>query len=127
MYKFFEYCFYRICYVYNKRKIDKHPYIFACGWVALGQISNIMTIINLYFIINQTKYNFPLVFIPILIVVYVSNFLIFFTDRKYKYYLEYYKNENHRKIKGWGVFFYILVSFILWQMSMIKLFWIPVS
>jgi hypothetical protein len=125
MYKFFDYCFYRICYIYYKRKIDSHPYVFACGWVSLGQISNIMTIINLYFIINHTKYNFSLVFIPILLIVYTSNFFIFFTDKKYKYYLEYCKYEKHRKIKGWGVLLYVFLSFILWQMSAIKIFWIP--
>ena len=37
------------------------------------------------------------------------------TEKKYQELTEKYKNEKHKKLKGWGVFFYLVSSFVVWM------------
>ncbi|MDR1347226.1 MAG: hypothetical protein LBJ63_02180 [Prevotellaceae bacterium] len=125
MMKFFEYCFYRIANSKLYKKLDKkEPYIWACGWITLSQSCNIMTIITLYYIINNTKYDFKSVWITTFIVVCCINILLL-TRKKYEKLQIYYKDEKHKTIKGWGVFLYVILSLLLFGYVMIKLFWVP--
>jgi hypothetical protein len=113
MYRFFEYCFYRICFVYYKRKIDTSPNVYACGWVCAAQLFNILTIINIYQIFTNAIFDKAILVWGIAIPIYFVNYFIFFTKQKYKWMVEYYKNEKHRKLKGWGVFLYVSVSILV--------------
>ncbi|MBR7014433.1 MAG: hypothetical protein IKI07_06190, partial [Prevotella sp.] len=35
------------------------------------------------------------------------------TEKKYQELTEKYKNEKHKKMKGWGVFFYLVFSILI--------------
>jgi hypothetical protein len=126
MLKFFEYCYYRIANSKLYQKLDKkEPYIWARTWVSICQAWNILTIITVYHIINNTKYDFKPVFFSIFIVIHITNTFVFLRKKKYLDLQMYYKNEKHKTIKGWGVFLYVILSIFLFGYVMIKLFWIP--
>ena len=113
MIKFFDYCFYRIHYVYVKRKIDSAPRVYSTNWVSFGQICNILIFIQLFCFVINVK--FEIVFaIPLYIIVYGINYFIIFTKKKYDDLAEKHKKESYKKLKGWGVFLYLLGSLIIW-------------
>jgi hypothetical protein len=111
--KFFDYCFYRILSYYIKRKVDKHPLIYTTGWVTLGQSCNIITIVTLFCFIFDIKYDFKTIWTCLVIIVYLINDRFLLTYKKYEKLSEIYKDEKHKKLKGWGVFSYIIVSILL--------------
>jgi hypothetical protein len=114
MYRFFEYCFYRICFVYHKRKIDIHPQIYSSGWVTGAQLFNILTIVDIYQIFTNTKYNATILVWSIVISLGIINSFILLTEKKYIKLTEKYKEEKNKKIKGWGVFLYVSVSILIY-------------
>jgi hypothetical protein len=123
MYRFFEYCFYRIATVYIKRKIDKHPFVYACGWVTFGQLGNILTIFDIYQIFtNRILGNDKLLIWSIVLPLYIINTFFFMNEKKYKWMVEHYKEEKNRKIKGWAVFLYEIVSLLAFLTTRIILF-----
>lgn len=125
---FFDYCFYRIARSKLFYKQDKKaPYLAAGVWVTMCQVWNITAIITIYHIIYNTTYDFVFVFIPIFLILCLFNGLFFLTKNKYDKLVISYKDEKHKKIKGWGVFLYVISSILLWVFVMIKLFWVPVQ
>ena len=128
MITFFDYCFYRISTSWYYRKIEPStPYIWVCGQVTGCEVFNIMTLINVYHLINHSTYNFEIVFIPILIIVAMVNIFVLLTQKKYEFLIEHYKDEKHKKLKGWGVFLYVISSLFLFLFTEFKLNWIPAT
>jgi len=126
MLRFFDYCFYRITYSKYYQRVDKKdPYIWAWGWISLCQTFNVLSIIIIYYLIIDTKFNFKLVCIPIYLTIYFLNIYCFLPIKKYKEMGKLEKNEKYRKLKGWGVILYILLSFAIFGFVMVKLFWVP--
>jgi hypothetical protein len=124
---FFDYCFYRCASSKFAQKLDKQEYahIAPAVWMTIFQTCNITTIITLYYIIIDTKFDFeiviPSVFIPIALV----NALYLFTRKRYEVLKIRYKDEKNKKLKGWGVVLYIVLSLAVWLIVGIKLFWVP--
>jgi hypothetical protein len=112
--------------VYIKRKIDKAPQIYSTGWVTLGQLCNILLIIRiLCFIFNlNLEYNSKISVGIISLLIYSINSFFLLTKKKYEKLAEKYKNEKHRKIKGWGVFLYLVGSVFLLVYTGLKPFYV---
>ena len=123
MIKFFEYCFYRISAFYDK-KVYSPPFAYSITWVSFPQTCNIITVINLFCFIVKLKYDFHLIillacyFIVIITTFVINGFLL--TEKKYKELIKRYKNEKHKKIKGWGVFLYVICSMFLFVYTFYK-------
>ena len=112
---FFEYCFYRYSSCKFSQKQDKEdPYLAPIAWVTFCQMCNILTIITIYYLIIETKFDFPSVCLTIAITLYLINSFFFLTKKKYEALKERYKDEKNRKRKGWGVALYIFLSFLIW-------------
>jgi len=127
--KYFEYCFYKLTNSKLFQKADKkEPHLAPRAWVTLCQACNILAIIETYIIISNIKFdikNFKYTWIPICITLYLANTFFFLTKNKYKELTIRYKDEKHKKLKGWGVFLYVLLSILMWGVVSIKLFWVP--
>ncbi|MBR3389244.1 MAG: hypothetical protein IKG83_01855 [Prevotella sp.] len=115
MKKFFYYCFYRIHSWYIMHKIDRTPRIYSTHWIASGQSFNVMSLLTIFFYYFDIKFEFLFVLAPIYITLYVLNYSFLLTEKKYQELTEKYKNEKHKKLKGWGVFFYLVSSFVVWM------------
>jgi hydrogenase-4 membrane subunit HyfE len=125
--KFFDYCFYRCAYSKFAQKLDKEEsaHIAPAVWIILCQSWNIITIIMLYYIIIDTKFDFITVYISIFIPLALVNALFLLNRKKYEELRILYKDEKNKKLKGWGVVLYIIFSFLFAVIAMIKLFWVP--
>ena len=125
MIKFFDYCFYRCAFSKFAQKLDKEEYshIAPAVWITLCQSWNIITIITIFYIIIDTKFDFIAVYIPIVIALVIVNIFLL-TRKKYEASIIRYKDEKHRKLKGWGVGLYIILSLLLFTIVTIKLFWV---
>lgn len=113
MYTFFEYCYYRIQSWYIVHKVDRTPRVYSTHWVSVGQTSNVITLISFLFFYLNIKVEFLSIFFPIHIIHCWLNYSFLLTEKKYQELTEKYKNEKHKKIKGWGVFFYLIFSFVI--------------
>ena len=113
MYTFFEYCYYRIHSWYIVHKVDRTPRIYSTHWVSFGQTSNVITLICPLCYCLNIKVEFLFIFFPIHIIHCWLNYSFLLTEKKYQELTEKYKNEKHKKLKGWGVFFYLLSSFAI--------------
>ena len=116
--KFFNYCFYRIHYLYIKRKIDKDPRVYSSNWVSFGEICNILIVIQLFLFLLEIKCKILFVAIPLYIIIYVMNYFVLLTTKKYENLLEKYKDETHKTLKAWGVVLYLVGSLALFIVSL---------
>ena len=77
MIKFFDYCFYRIATTKYVRKVDpKYPWIMAFGWISLCQLSNILTVINIYHLCNNLTFEAKPMVITVGIPIYIINIFL---------------------------------------------------
>ncbi|MDR1198829.1 MAG: hypothetical protein LBK94_07445 [Prevotellaceae bacterium] len=128
MIKFFDYCFYRIATTKYFQKVDpKTPYIWAFGWTQFCELLNILTFINIYHLFDNSRYDYEIVPILICIPLSIINVFILLTKKKYNKSIAYYKDEKHKKLKGWGIFLYVIGSMLAFGYTGVKLFWVPVS
>jgi nitrogen fixation/metabolism regulation signal transduction histidine kinase len=107
------------------QKLDKNaPHLAPFAWLTLCQSWNVIMLIMIYFIVIDKKFDFIVVYISIVILLFiVNNFLL--TRKKYEALKIRYKDEKNKKLKGWGVGLYIILSFLLVMIVMGKLFWVP--
>lgn len=127
MITFFDYCFYRIATTRYFQKVDpKMPWIWAFGWVSFCQTGNVLTLIDVYQIFTNSTYNYESWIWPIAIFISIINMFLL-TEKKYNRLVEHYKEEKNKKIKGWGVFLYVLGSLFIYIYIGVKFFWVPVS
>jgi accessory gene regulator protein AgrB len=108
------------------QKVDpKTPYIWAFGWISSCQLGNILTITGIYQIFtNTTLDNDKLLVWSIAIPLSIVNMFFMTTEKKYKWLVEHYKDEKNKKIKGWGVFLYVIGSMLAFGFTGTKLFWV---
>ena len=107
------------------QKVDpKHPFIWASTWVTGAQLFNILTIINIYYIFTNSTYDgdIKLLVWSIVIPLCIINYFILLTEKKYIKLKEKYKEENNRKLKGWGVALYESLSILIYPCIRILFF-----
>jgi hypothetical protein len=124
MYTFFEYCFYRIHFLYVHKKIASDPNIYASGLVSGCQLFNVLTIINIFQIFTNSTYDGDIKFLiwSIALPIFLINYFILLTEKKYIKLKEKYKEENNRKLKGWGVALYESLSILIYPCIRILFF-----
>ena len=113
MIKFFEYCFYRIRNSKLSQLSGNHPQATASALISYCETMNILTIIFAFHLFYKNQHYLILCVIAIIIFLYVINTCLLLTEKKYKRLIEYYKDEKHKKLKGWGVFLYVVGSIFL--------------
>jgi hypothetical protein len=96
------------------KRVDSAPRIYSTNWVSFGQVCNILSFIQILCFIINVKFEMIFVLIPLYIVIYGINYFFLLTDKKYEKLLEIYKYEKHKRIKGWGVFLYLIGSLVIW-------------
>ena len=124
---FFDYCFYRCASSKFAQKLDKEEYshIAPAVWITTCQSWNITTMITIFYIIIDEKFDFEIILPSIIITVYLINTFFLLTRKKYDTLKIYYKDEKNKKLKGWGVALYIILSILLWLIVTGILFWVP--
>jgi len=123
---FFEYCFYRCASSKFSRKFEKEEDsdIAPCIWITGCQTLNITTIMITFHIITSTVHVIDDK--DFLITAWISTFTIlalinaFFllTRKKYEALKIRYKDEKNKKLRGWGVVLYIVLSLSLGIIAM---------
>jgi len=119
--KFFEYCFYRIHSWYVHKKVASTPRIYSTNWVSFGQIFNILMFIQIFCFIIDVKFEILYIMLPLYIIIYGMNYFVLLTEKKYEKLVEKYKEESYKKLKGWGVFLYLISSLVVWLVCAILL------
>lgn len=115
MKKFFYYCFYRIASgisFFSALNLFNISLAYADLWVSIGQTFNIFTLACIFCYCLHIKFEFVLVFFPILVTVVVLNSFLLTSDKYFELQKKY-KDEKQKKLKGWGVFFYLVFSILI--------------
>lgn len=110
----FDYIFYRIATSKFYQKLDsKTPYIWAFGALSFCQLCNVLTIIGIFQTIHgKNILSIPNLSMKIGIPLGVFNMLFVTTEKKYRWLIEKYKNEENRTLKGWFVISYVTISIL---------------
>ena len=109
---FCDYCFYRFCYFYKR-----HPMMFsnfaygASTAIGVTHGLHILSLSVIWSAISGCKVNFLYPTIISLGLMYYYDDHVY-TYERYKLLARKYKREKNKKIKGWGVFLYILLSML---------------
>ena len=107
---FLDYCFYRAC-CFHKR----HPFFFsdfvlgASTFMGVTHLFHIMSLSLIWSAVTGLECNaaYPAI-IGILLCFYYDHYV--YTEERYKRLVKKYKNEKNKKIKGWGVVLYVIIS-----------------
>jgi hypothetical protein len=75
---------------------------------------NVLIFIQVFCFIVNVKFEIIFVIIPLYIILYGINYFILLTEPKYNELAEKYKDEKHKKLKGWGVLLYLIGSLVVW-------------
>lgn len=114
---FFEYCFYRASKFYKSWGETNNYYNSGKAVLILALTSNILTLIGLFcFFILGYGYSINVVYLVFITLTVLSIFVL--REKDYKRLEQRYKNEKNSKLKGWLVFFYVIVSFVLYFISL---------
>ena len=112
---FFNYCFYRISSAY-KAWDNTGFHIYGIGVVSLCMVGKILAIISVYLSFSDLKLT-PTIAGVVSVVVFVLNTFIM-NEKKYFQLSERWKNEKYKKLKGWLVFSYIILSVVIFFVSL---------
>ncbi len=110
MYKFYSYLFYRI--VTSKlyqTTAPKYPVAWSSGLLPFCQTLNILSLFEIYGILTKIFYPIQKMGSFLFLFLYIIDSMIF-TEKKIIILKKKYQNEKLRKLKGWGVFSYIIFS-----------------
>lgn len=111
---FFEYCFYRSAKFYKRWEHSYH----VSGKFALflALYANVLTLISIFCAIFDTSYGLDIIYL----IGGLFGILQFFIldKRKYKELEKRYKGEKNSKLKGWLVFAYIVISVVVYALSL---------
>lgn len=109
MFRFWEYCFYRICKskLLQKVEISSLIYIDACSLISLLQIFNLLTILHIL------KLSGVLVDIIFPIMILMTNHLFVFNEKKYMNLCNKYNEKGDMHKKDCVVWIYVLISVLL--------------
>lgn len=112
---FWAYCFYR-AYCFYKQHLKNwiNPAFAFRASTAVGatHMFHIMSLTILWSTISgrECSVAYPIIG-SIILMFYYDSYV--YTEEKYKMLAKKYKKEKNKKIKGWGVFLYILISFFM--------------
>ena len=120
--RFYYYCFYRLTNAY-KVLDEKDPEMYARGLVTLCQSLNLLSLIAIPFIINNSQYPLELVVIIILLTLMINWFFVL-NKKKYIQLEERWKGENvkYKKLKLYLIWFYVLLSLIVYMVTLSIMF-----
>ena len=114
MYRFYEYCFYRIVSSKLYRKVAPHNTIeWSSVWVPACQCVNILSLLMLYGRLSQRSIPIGKLFLCIFIPLYIVNAIVL-NESRYIFLQQKYQNEKNKKIKGCGVLAYMVLSWVLY-------------
>ncbi len=115
--KFFYYCFYRLTNAY-KVLDGKDPEIYARGIVTLCQSLNLLSLLSILFIINNSQYS--IVFIGVFMILNLIVNLFILTKKKYIELEERWKEENFkcRKTKLYLIWLYVIASIVTYMVML---------
>lgn len=124
---FFNYCFYRVAMAY-KTWISEGSEDYANAVVSLCQSANILSLIAIPYIINNSRYSGTLIII-ISMIILIVNWIFFQNRKKYIEYSEKWENENpkYRKLKGFLVLLYIILSIVLVVIAFALMMRVPLN
>jgi hypothetical protein len=80
-----------------------------------------MIVIQLFCFIINYKYNFKIIFGSLTVIIYLVNCIFILPETKYIKLAEKYKDAKRKTLKGWGIVFYLVSSFVLFAISVIFL------
>lgn len=117
MLKFFDYLFYRATNSkWYQTVAPKDTFAWGLGFTAICELFNIGLFLNIYGIIYKrifSEIELLIIGTPILI------FNIFrLTEKRYLFLREKYKDDPHRKKKGWFLVLYIVLTYLLYFISL---------
>ncbi len=109
MFRFWEYCFYRICKskLLQEVELTSLVYIDACSLISLLQIFNLLTVLH---ILNLSGVLVDIVF-PIMIL--LTNHLFVFNEKKYMNLCDKYDEKADMHRKDFVVWTYVSISVLL--------------
>ncbi len=115
MYRFWEYCFYRVADSKMLQELVSNVFssVSSCGYISLVQIMNLCTILNL---LSMPRWLLCIIAVSAYFIILFCNFYVL-NDKKYKELKAKYEDETHRALKGFGVIMYMLISYILFILS----------
>jgi len=104
MYRFWEYCFYRIARssLLQEVEIPTLIYIDACTFTSLLQSANVLTVVHLF---NQSG----VIDIAITVTFLLVNLFVL-NEKKYTALCEKYKEEANKRSRGIAVWAYVILS-----------------
>ncbi|SKC56460.1 hypothetical protein SAMN06298215_1698 [Bacteroidales bacterium WCE2008] len=115
MKNFFLYVFYRVAKIYEDWG-EQYVYIrgSVVAFTTIGLIAlSIITFVLFFFFDKELNKD---IIWGVLIVVAILSFTL--KEKKFKELREKYKNETHKKLKGWLVFLYIIGTLFLYIVSL---------
>lgn len=112
---FLEYCFYKSSKFY-KRWGESNYHISGKFALFLALCSNILTLLSIFCAILGTRYKTGIIYLLCSVFGVLSFFGL--DKKKYKELERRYRSERNSKLKGWLVFAYISVSFVLYFISL---------
>jgi len=111
----FNYCYYRISRFYENW--GEKDVCYTGSIIIFGSFGFYLLSL-LAFIFSVFKIKFSIVLIGSILCICVIISLFFINKLKYKELKQLYKDEKHRKLKGWIVFLYLISSVILFFISL---------
>jgi len=113
--RFFNYCFYRISSAY--KLLDSTGY-FISGNVIVSscQAFNSITLLSIMFFLIEVELTKIIIIFTGLIFVIINLFIL--DKNKYIELSEKWKDEKFKTLKGWLVFLYVLISLVLFFVSL---------
>ena len=115
IYNLYIYSLFRIHLYYISNKVDTDPIIYSSHWMAAAIVCNIITIIHICCSILNIEYHFLLIILLYFVFFIINHTLL---KNNYEIHKKKIKFDNKLKQKGWLVFMYILLSFIIYILSL---------
>jgi hypothetical protein len=115
LFRFFDYVFYKVSKGYSKT-IDSNPYMAGVSVLSAVQSFNLISILFLYSVMKHDKSIVSkLLFATICIVLVVVNYIryIYKENRNYDIMNKRWSDESKKKLKGFLIIVYILLSTFL--------------
>ena len=119
---FWDYCFYRLCNYYKRHTItNPYPVFDASTTIGVAHGFHIQCLSLFWGIITGRDVNLAYIIIFVICLMFYYDAHVY-TEEKYKILARKYKGEKYKKIKGWGVFMYIILSILMFLILGILLF-----
>lgn len=115
MKKLLYYVYYRIARAYQI--LDDKLYYGHASFILFTALCCLF-LVFLAFIFSLFGLKFSLIMLYTVAIIFIVFAIIFASEKKYKELEKKYADERHKKIKGWLVFLFIIMSVILYFVSL---------